>query len=297
MRWRACASTAAICSRAAASASLRRCRPDSRSASSSLRAAAWISSIFARVESFALSRSLRASRSAASTCWRSDCSISLMRDRPDDSAASIAICVACSAPASASRTARAVSSLLSIIARSRPSAKPFSMPARYADSTAWLVLASTSRVFSSAAATCVAAAARAASRADSAARSLSACVLAMNSSNAARTWRFSSSCMPCVGVLAAVVSTLPAGAGLSGLASELMSKYSAEGGGRIMGGRHLQVKAVKRNNFNGQNSLTSWHSRPTMKELSSGHVAANLIYGGDTASTGVKTRGMHAELH
>ena len=50
-------------------------------------------------------------------------------------------------------------------------------------------------------------------------------------------------------------------------------------------------------NSNVQKGLTDPLAGPTMKRHEREHVAATLTCGGDTASTGVKTRGMHAELH
>ena len=74
--------------------------------------------------------------------------------------------------------------------------------------------------------------------------------------------------------------------------------YSAGGCGRIMVGDRTQVKTAKRDNFNGQNDLTPPEGGPTMEGFPSEHVGAYLYsYGGDLASTGVKNRGMHAELH
>jgi hypothetical protein len=61
-----------------------------------------------------------------------------------------------------------------------------------------------------------------------------------------------------------------------------------------------QVKPRQPNNFNWQNHLTPSDPRPTMKEYGSRSVTSYISVGpcgGETVSTGVKTRGMHAERH
>jgi hypothetical protein len=67
----------------------------------------------------------------------------------------------------------------------------------------------------------------------------------------------------------------------------------------IMGLQDGEVKAGQARNPKKQNSLTVWPGDRTMAgdRLRALPVQAESLYGGDTASTGVKTRGMHAERH
>jgi hypothetical protein len=69
--------------------------------------------------------------------------------------------------------------------------------------------------------------------------------------------------------------------------------------GRIMGLQDGEVKARQARNPKKQNSLTVLPGNCTITadRLRALPVQAESLYGGDTASTGVKTRGMHAERH
>jgi len=54
---------------------------------------------------------------------------------------------------------------------------------------------------------------------------------------------------------------------------------------------------MQRNKFNGLNELTSRPAAATIDGLIRARFLVGSSSGGDTVSTGVKTRGMHAERH
>jgi hypothetical protein len=63
-----------------------------------------------------------------------------------------------------------------------------------------------------------------------------------------------------------------------------------------MGGRRAQRTRAETRKYKRDNHLTAGHEDLTMERHSLDTVSC-LLQGGDTVSTGVKTRGMHAELH